>query len=91
MQLEGPLTNLGDLGVVDLDLIDSVRRNRSRKKRDYRKDAALDFGRHWLPHRQENPGMLPCKGQRMVAPRQQICKFCSGFACDPSLDPGGRT
>jgi hypothetical protein len=33
MQLEGPLTNLGDLGVVDLDLIDSVRRNRSRKKR----------------------------------------------------------
>jgi hypothetical protein len=47
MQLKRPLSNLGDLGVVDLNLVNRMRRDRRTDEQDCcKRDASSETGHH---------------------------------------------
>jgi hypothetical protein len=48
MQLHRPLPDLGNLGIVDLDLVDGMRRDRGSDKQNRSKwDALSETGKHF--------------------------------------------
>ena len=72
MQLKRPLSNFRDLGVVDLDLVNGMRRDRSSDEQDCgKRDASSETSDHCDAHQHARRAhMLPLKCRRMVAPRQ---------------------
>jgi hypothetical protein len=56
MQLHRPLPDLGNFGIVDLDLIDGMGRERIGDEQNRRNDASSESGKHfWLVDRGCDP------------------------------------